>query len=133
MKNFFQAVYNNCHVLNSLLPNETDRIYNLRQSRHNRTLCTKQYTVTKAKSECCTRTYIDSFNDLIMFYCIGCGLSNLLLLKILCMYVCMYVCMYAMSSQVGVVESPCWPCNSYLGHLPLTCILSTTAKLSFNL
>ena len=47
-KLFFQAMYNNCHVLNSLLPNETHRTYNLRQRRHNRTLLTKQYTVTES-------------------------------------------------------------------------------------
>ena len=27
-KLFFQAMYNNCHVLNSILPNETHRTYN---------------------------------------------------------------------------------------------------------
>ena len=45
-KLFFQTMYNNCHVLNSLLPNETYRTY--RQRRHNRTLLTKQYTVIES-------------------------------------------------------------------------------------
>ena len=49
-KLFFQAMYNNSRVLilNSLLPNETHQTYNLRQRRHNRTLLTKQYTVTES-------------------------------------------------------------------------------------
>jgi len=47
-KLFFQAMYNNCHVLSSLLPNEPHRTYNLRQRRHNMTLLAKQYTVTES-------------------------------------------------------------------------------------
>jgi len=48
-KLFFQAMYNNCHVLNSLLPNKTHRTYNLRQRRRNSwTLLTKQHTVTES-------------------------------------------------------------------------------------
>ena len=35
-------MYNNCHVSNSLLPNETHRTYNLRPRRHNRTLTSYQ-------------------------------------------------------------------------------------------
>jgi len=36
------------HWVNSLLPNETYRTYNLRQRRRNRTLLAKQYTVTES-------------------------------------------------------------------------------------
>jgi len=41
-----QVLYNNSHVLNSLLPSTNTRTYNLRQRAHNRTLVAKTSTLT---------------------------------------------------------------------------------------
>ena len=43
---FSQVLYNNSHVLNSLLPMANTRTYNLRQRSHNRTLVAKTSSLT---------------------------------------------------------------------------------------
>ena len=45
---FSQILYNNSHVLNSLLPSTHTRTYNLRQRAHNRTLVAKTSTLTES-------------------------------------------------------------------------------------
>ena len=47
---FSQVLYNNSHVLNSLLPSTNTRTYNLRQRVHNRTLVAKTSTLTESKN-----------------------------------------------------------------------------------
>ena len=44
---FSQVLYNNSHVLNSLLPVANTRTYNLRQRSHNRTLVAKTSSLTE--------------------------------------------------------------------------------------
>ena len=44
---FSQVLYNNSHVLNSLLPMANTRTYNLRQRSHNRTLVAKTSSLTE--------------------------------------------------------------------------------------
>ena len=44
---FSQVLYNNSHVLNSLLPMTNTRTYNLRQRSHNRTLVAKTSSLTE--------------------------------------------------------------------------------------
>ena len=45
---FSQVLYNNSHVLNSLLPMANTRTYNLRQRPHNRTLVVKPSSLTES-------------------------------------------------------------------------------------
>jgi len=45
---FSEVLYNNSHVLNSLLPSTNTRTYNLRQIAHNRTLVAKTSTLTES-------------------------------------------------------------------------------------
>ena len=44
---FFQVIYNDKHVLNCLLPTKTERTYQLRNRRHNRSLLAKVGAITE--------------------------------------------------------------------------------------
>ena len=96
-KLFFQAMYNNSRVLNSLLPNETHRTYNLRQRRHNRTLLTKQYTVCIWESIYVLVQHSDnevrlSYGELFSKECpvmsVGVGRTFGALFVFVCLFVC---------------------------------------------
>jgi len=72
---FSQVLYNNSHVLNSLLPSTNTRTYNLRQRAHNRTLVAKTSTLTE--SDFILRMlYKGVYWLLLTFFVIGCGLST---------------------------------------------------------
>ena len=66
---FSQVLYNNSHVLNSLLPMANTITYNLRQRSHNRTLVAKTSSLTERdfNSECCTNAFINC--DLLTCFC----------------------------------------------------------------
>ena len=64
---FFQVVYNDKHVLNCLLPAKTERTYQLRNRRHNRSLLAKVGSITES-DVIMRQLYKDVYSRLFIFY-----------------------------------------------------------------
>ena len=73
-------MYNDKHVLNCLLPAKTERTYQLRNRRHNRSLLAKVGAITESEAvqrRLLTFMYILSISFVLLTICTRCGLSTL--------------------------------------------------------
>ena len=64
---FFQVMYNDKHVLNCLLAAKTERTYQLRNRRHNRSLLAKVGSITES-DVIMRQLYKDVYSRLFIFY-----------------------------------------------------------------